>query len=83
MWSASRSKSETSLTAGWVTTPEQTLLDLAGRPTLGEQPETDIREAVRALARRVDWEVVKRLAHKQRRPAFLHAAAEMIGPACA
>jgi hypothetical protein len=69
------------LTAGWVPTPEQTLLDLAGRPTLGGQPETDIREAVRALASRADWKLVERLAHQQHRPAYLKAVVELAGHA--
>jgi hypothetical protein len=72
-------RAETSLTVGWVTTPEQTLLDLAGRPTLGGQPDTDIREAVRSLASRVDWKLVETLAHEQHRPAYLRAAEELTG----
>lgn len=74
-------RAETSLTAGWVTTPEQTLLDLAGRPTLGAQPDADVRDAVRALAARVDWELVERLASEQRRPAYLKAAIHLAGRA--
>jgi hypothetical protein len=74
-------RAETSLTAGWVTTPEQTLLDLSGRPTLGGQPDTDVHEAVRALASRVDWKLMERLAHEQHRPAYLRAAVELTGRA--
>jgi hypothetical protein len=74
-------RAETSLTAGWVTTPEQTLLDLVGRPALGGQPEADIREAVRVLAARVDWKLVERLANEQHRPAYFRAAVELAGRA--
>jgi hypothetical protein len=45
---------DTQLTSGWVTTIEQTLLDLTARPTLGGLVEADTSESVRALATRAD-----------------------------
>jgi hypothetical protein len=56
------------LVVGWVTTVEQTLLDVADRPTLGGLTEDSAREAVRALALRADWDRVAELARRQRRP---------------
>lgn len=48
-----------------VTTPEQTLLDLAKRPTLGDAPD-EARAAVVNLLARVDRAKVERLARAQR-----------------
>ncbi|WP_216822863.1 type IV toxin-antitoxin system AbiEi family antitoxin [Aeromicrobium sp. A1-2] len=53
-----------------VTTPEQTLLDLAKRPDLGDLA-TEAHAAVRNLAGRADWEKLTRLAHRQRARAAL------------
>jgi len=72
---------DTPLTSGWVTTPEQTLLDLADRPTLGGLTQLDAAEAVRALAARVDWARVAELAAGQRKPGALKAAAAIAGRA--
>lgn len=58
---------ETELVAGWVTTVEQTLLDLADRPTLGGLTEQSAHEAVRSLALRADWDQVAELAQSQRK----------------
>jgi Transcriptional regulator, AbiEi antitoxin len=62
-------RTETELGPGWVTTAEQTLLDLAtprgGR--LADQPVID--EALLALATRVDWDLVDELAGRQRKRA--------------
>jgi len=57
----------TDITAGWVTTPEQTVLDLADRPDLGDIGPATAEEAIRALAGRCDPELVARLAHDQRK----------------
>lgn len=60
---------ETELGPGWVTTPEQTLVDLLDRPTLGGFADTDAREAIRALAEVADLDLAIRLAddqHKRR-----------------
>jgi predicted transcriptional regulator of viral defense system len=60
----------TELGQGWVTTVEQTLLDLAARPDLGGMPdETDA--AVHALLPRADRAVLAELAGAQRRRATL------------
>jgi hypothetical protein len=68
---------DTQVTSGWVTTVEQTLLDLAARPGLGGLPESDAAEAVRALGTRADWTVVRQLAHDQHRPAALSEATRL------
>ena len=67
------------LTSGWVTTMEQTLLDLSARPTLGDVERRDIDEAVKALAARADWALVDRLAREQHKPAALAAAKRTVG----
>lgn len=46
-----------------VTTPEQTLVDLAMENL---QPTADIREAMRGLARKVDWAKVETIAGRRR-----------------
>jgi predicted transcriptional regulator of viral defense system len=70
---------DTQLTSGWITTTEQTLVDLAARPTLGGLPEQDTIEAIRALASRVDWDLVQQLARDQRRPSAASTAARLAG----
>lgn len=55
----------TELGAVLTTTREQTLLDLAKRPQLGDDPG-QVEEAIRALLPRVDFETVARLAREQR-----------------
>ncbi|WAL63474.1 hypothetical protein ORV05_20905 [Amycolatopsis cynarae] len=54
------------LGAGWVTTVEQTLLDLAAYPQLGGRPES-AREAIAALLDKADPHVLYSLATAQRR----------------
>jgi predicted transcriptional regulator of viral defense system len=56
---------------GWVTTIEQTLLDLAARPGLGGLPH-EANTAARALLPRADLRVLKGLATAQRRRAALN-----------
>jgi predicted transcriptional regulator of viral defense system len=58
-------RTETPLVAGYATTPEQTVLDLAARPTLGGITEITAHEAIRALWPRCDRDVVEELAHQQ------------------
>lgn len=70
---------ETELTAGWMTTPEQTALDIAARPKLGGLVPADTRSVLRALARKVDWVVVEELARDQRRPGALARLKEATG----
>lgn len=57
----------TDITAGWTTTPEQTVLDLADRPDLGGITPATAEEAIRTLAERCDQQVVARLARAQRK----------------
>jgi predicted transcriptional regulator of viral defense system len=58
------------LGAGWVTTVEQTLLDLAARPDLGGLPE-EAETAIHALLPRADRTLLTELAAAQRRRATL------------
>ena len=67
------------VTSGWMTTVEQTLLDLAARPTLGGLAESDVVGAVRALSPRADWNLVRQLSAVQHKPAALAAARRMAG----
>ena len=64
---------ETSLGAALVTSPEQTLLDLARRPLLGNA-ENEIPVAVANLYRRSDPERLEQLARPQRLVAALRRA---------
>lgn len=63
----------TELGPALVTTPEQTVLDLAHRPTLGDN-EADVPDAVAALYSRSDKKRLQRLATEQRRLASLRRA---------
>jgi hypothetical protein len=72
-------RADTQVTSGWVTTVEQTLLDLAARPALGGLAESDLAAAVRALGARADWDQVRRLARSQHKPAALKAAIRLAG----
>ncbi|MDT4934650.1 MAG: hypothetical protein QOK11_2542 [Pseudonocardiales bacterium] len=56
-----------------VTTPEQTVLDLARRPDLGDA-EDEVRSAVRVLLARTDPAVLEELAKAQRAQASLRRA---------
>jgi hypothetical protein len=71
----------TELTAGWVTTIEQTMLDLAARPELGGQPATEAFDAIRALNSRADADLLTELAHSQHRPSALRTVRDLIGTA--
>lgn len=62
---------ETELTTGWMTTPEQTALDIAARPKLGGIEESDAESILRALTRKIDWTVTEELARDQHRPGAL------------
>jgi predicted transcriptional regulator of viral defense system len=64
---------DTGLGSTLVTTPEQTVLDLAHRPELGDV-EVDIRSAVAALYERSDQQRLAALASDQRRMASLRRA---------
>ncbi len=63
-------RQRTELVEGWVTTVEQTVLDLAARPALGGAQE-EAKAAVRALLPRADRELLDDLAAGQRRGATL------------
>jgi hypothetical protein len=60
-------RTDTEVTRGLVTTPEQTVVDLAARPTLGDVIAGTAAEAIRALAGRCDHELVRQLAERQRK----------------
>lgn len=60
----------TELGSGWVTTAEQTVLDLAARPDLGGVPDAT-REAIGALLPRCDTDLLRELARTQRKEAAL------------
>ena len=60
------------------TTPEQTILDLAHRPSLGDSA-TDVPTAVTALYARADPDRLRQLAIEQRRLASLRRAQEWAG----
>ncbi len=57
---------QSSLGQGWLTTPEQTLLDLIARPGLGGAPDA-ANEAIAMLLTRVDVALLRELAADQRR----------------
>ncbi len=61
-----------------VTTPEQTVLDLAHRPSLGDN-EADVPTAVAALYSRSDKKRLEGLASEQRRMASLRRAEDWAG----
>lgn len=63
----------TELGQGWVTTIEQTLLDLIARPSLGGVPEAT-QEGIESLIRRADVDLLRQLAVAQRRRRALAAA---------
>ncbi|MEV0075873.1 type IV toxin-antitoxin system AbiEi family antitoxin [Nocardia neocaledoniensis] len=69
---------ETPLGPALATTPEQTVLDLARRPELGNA-ETDVRQAIEMLYRRSDSDRLARLARDQRLGAALRRAEEWVG----
>lgn len=73
-------RTETDLTAGWVTTVEQTLLDVADRPHLGGLDARAASEIVTALGARADWQLVADLAQRQRRRAAFARARWVADP---
>jgi predicted transcriptional regulator of viral defense system len=70
---------DTQLASGWVTTVEQTLLDLAARPELGGLSVSEVDSAIGALATRADWDLVRQLAREQHKPSALASAARLTG----
>lgn len=71
---------QTELGQGWVTTVEQTLLDLIARPDLGGVPDA-AREAITALIPRTDTGLLRELATTQRRRRALDSALDQYGAA--
>ncbi|MEV6274053.1 type IV toxin-antitoxin system AbiEi family antitoxin [Nocardia sp. NPDC051832] len=69
---------ETLLGPMLVTTPEQTVLDLAGRPELGDA-EAEVRPVIETLYRRSDLARLAQLATGQRRGAALRRAESWVG----
>lgn len=67
---------DTELGSGWVTTIEQTALDLATRPDLGGLPR-EARTAAAALLARADKDLLAELAARQHKPAALRALQEL------
>jgi hypothetical protein len=67
-------RTRTDVTEGWVTSREQTILDLADRPILEGATVDSTSEAITALAGNVDWELVRELARGQRKHAALARA---------
>jgi predicted transcriptional regulator of viral defense system len=61
------------LGAGWVTTVEQTILDLASRPELGDVPD-EAHAAIRALRPRADADLLREIAAAQRKTGALARA---------
>jgi hypothetical protein len=70
---------DTELTSGWMTTAEQTALDIAARPELGGIEEPDWWSILRAFARKIDWALVEELARDQHRPGALAKVKEAAG----
>lgn len=60
-------RTDTDITAGFVTTVEQTLLDVADRTELGGLDGATVSDILIALAPRADWDHVAALADQQRR----------------
>ncbi len=58
-------RTRTDVTEGWMTSREQTILDLADRPTLGGVMAESASEAITALTSDADWELVRGLARDQ------------------
>lgn len=64
-------RTRTDVAEGWTTGREQTILDLADRPTLGGVAVESVSEAITGLADKVDWSIVRDLARNQRKHAAL------------
>jgi len=67
-------RTRTDVTEGWVTSREQTILDLADRPSLGGVTVESTSEAITALADNIDWDLVRELARVQRKHAAIARA---------
>ena len=72
-------RTTTDITVGWVTTPEQTLLDLADRPTLAGITPATAEEAIRGLAPRCDAQLIAQLARAQHKLAAWQRFCWLVG----
>jgi hypothetical protein len=64
-------RTRTEVTEGWTTSREQTIMDLADRPTLGGLTAESASEAITALTGDADRDLVRELARNQRKYAAL------------
>lgn len=71
-------RTETELGAGWVTTIEQTLLDIAHRPDLAIHDPQLVDQTLRALGQAADWNLVDELATRQRKRTAARRAQELL-----
>lgn len=78
--SLDRVRVRTDVVQGWATSPEQTVIDLADRPELGDVTPLTASEAIANLAPRCDWDLLADLAIRQRKSGAL-ARASWIGKA--
>jgi hypothetical protein len=69
---------DTELGSGWITTIEQTALDLAARPDQASLPTAEIDQALRSLALRADPALLAELAAAQHRPAALRRVNDIL-----
>jgi predicted transcriptional regulator of viral defense system len=72
-------RTESELGPGWVTSAEQTILDLARRPALQVVDKHVVQDALRALTDRADWDLVDELATRQRKRAAANRARALTG----
>ena len=72
-------RTTTDITAGWMTTPEQTVLDLADRPNLGGIAPATTEEAITTLTHRCDLQLVAQLAQRQRKLAAWQRYCWLVG----
>jgi predicted transcriptional regulator of viral defense system len=72
-------RTTTDITAGWTTTPEQTVLDLADRPNLGGIAPATTEEAITTLTHRCDPQLVAQLAQQQRKLAAWQRYCWLVG----
>lgn len=80
-------RAETEIGSAWITTPGQTILDLADKPDRVPLPFAETSDAIVQLSADADWPLIADLAQRQRKgPAALRAArvagidASMKGP---
>ncbi len=68
-------RAETEIGSAWITTPEQTILDLADKPDRIPLPSAETSDAIVQLTSGADWLLIADLARHQRKgPAAIRAA---------